>query len=73
MDFLLLLMGYEEVKKLYKKEFHKSLRNSWIANILNDHGKTHNKAASRKGNYKYPCPKDVKPKLTKILKELQMI
>ena len=66
-------MGYAEAKELYKKKYDKSLKNSWIANILSDHGKTHNKAPSRKGNYKYPCPKDVRLKLTKILKELKMI
>ena len=66
-------MGYIEAKELYKKKHNRSLKNSWIANVLSDHGKTHKKAPSRKGNYKYPCPKDVKPKLTKILKELEMI
>jgi len=66
-------MGYAEAKEQYKKKHDKTLKNSWIANILSDHGKTNGKAPSRKGDYKYPCPKDVRPKLTKILKELKMI
>ena len=66
-------MSYTEAKVQYKKKHKKSLKNSWIANVLSDHGKTSHKSPSRKGNYKYPCPSDVKPKLEKVLKELKMI
>lgn len=66
-------MGYAEARELYKKKHNKTLKNSWIANILSDNGKTHGKSPSRKGAYKYPCPNNVRPKLTKILKELKMI
>ena len=66
-------MGYAEARESYKKKYNKALKNSWISNILSDHGKTHGKSPARKGDYKYPCPNDVKPKLEKILKELKMI
>ncbi len=66
-------MGYAEAIELYKKRHNKALKNSWIAHVLSDHGKTHCKSATRKGDYKYPCPNEVRPKLEKILKELKMI
>lgn len=66
-------MGYAEARELYKKKHDKAMKNSWIANVLSDHGKTNGKSPARKGDYKYPCPKDVRPKLEKILKELKMI
>lgn len=66
-------MGYAEARNLYKQRHNKVLKNSWIAHVLGDHGKTHSKSPTRKGNYKYPCPDEVRPKLEKILKELKMI
>ncbi|PHY08245.1 MAG: hypothetical protein CK527_07130 [Nitrosarchaeum sp.] len=66
-------MGYAEARELYKQRHYKVLKNSWIANVLGDHGKTSRKSITRKGNYKYPCPDDVRLKLEKILKELKMI
>ena len=66
-------MGYAEVREAYKKKYSKILKNSWIAQVLNDHGKTRSKSPARKGDYKYPCPDEVRPKLEKILKELKMI
>ena len=66
-------MSYAEARELFKKQYNKNLRNSWIAHVRNDHGKTHGKSPTRKGDYKYPCPKDVRPKLEKLLKELKMI
>ena len=66
-------MGYAEAKELYKKKHNKALKNSWIANVLSDHGKTNGKSPSRKGDYKYPCPPSERLKLEKILKELKMI
>ena len=66
-------MGYAEARELYKKKHNKALKNSWIANILSDHGKTHGKSPARKGDYKYPCPDNVRPKLEKILNGLKMI
>ncbi len=66
-------MSYAEAKELYKKKHNKSLKNSWVAHVLSDHGKTHGKSPARKGDYKYPCPNDVRSKLEKILKELKMI
>jgi len=66
-------MGYAEVQKLYKKRHGKFAKSSWIANILNDHGKTRMKSPARKGDYKYPCPAEERSKLEKILKELGMI
>ena len=41
--------------------------------MLSDHGKTHGQSSARKGDYKYPCPNDVRPKLEKVLKELKML
>ena len=66
-------MGYQEVHDLYKKRFGKHVKNSWIANVLSDHGKTKGKSPNRKGPYKYPCPAEVRPNLEKILKELKML
>ena len=66
-------MGYAEAKEVYKTKYGKTLRNSWIAHVLDIHGKTRRKAPSRKGDYKYPCPSNVRPKLEKILKEQKMI
>ena len=66
-------MGYAEAKETYKKKHGRSLKNSWIAHILSDNGKTSRKSESRKGDYKYSCHTDVRPKLEKILKELKMI
>ena len=66
-------MSYAEAKVQYKKKHKKSLKNSWIAHVLSDHGKTNSKSPARKGDYKYPCPNDVRAKLEKILKELKML
>ena len=66
-------MGYAEAKEAYKKKHGKVLKNSWIAQILNENGKTKRQSSARKGDYKYPCPDDVRPKLEKVLKELKMI
>ncbi len=66
-------MGYKEARELYKQKHSKALKNSWIAHVLSDHGKTHGKSPARKGGYKYPCPDEIRPKLEKILKELKMI
>ena len=66
-------MGYAEARELYKKKHGKALKNSWIAQVLSEHGKTRSISPTRKGDYKYPCPNDARPKLEKILKELKMI
>ena len=66
-------MGYVEVREDYKKKYSKSLKNSWIAHVLSNSGKTRGRAPSRRGDYKYPCPSDVRPKLEKILKDQKMI
>lgn len=67
------MMGYKEARELYKKKHGKTAKNSWIAQIRAEHGKTSGPSPNRKGDYKYPCPKEDKPKLTKLLKELKMI
>ena len=66
-------MSYAEAKELYKKKHNKALKNSWVAHVLSDHGKTSGPAHSRKGDYKYPCPPSERTKVEKILKELSMI
>jgi len=66
-------MGYKEARELYKQKHNKALKNSWIAHVLSDHGKTHGKSPARRGDYKYPCPDEIRPKLEKILKELKML
>ena len=66
-------MRYAEVRDDYKKKYFKSLKNSWIAHVLSNPGKTRGRAPSRKGDYKYPCPSDVRSKLEKILKDQKMI
>jgi len=66
-------MGYKEVRDLYKRRYGKYAKNSWIANILNEHGKIKNKSPNRKGPYKYPCPANIKSNLESVLKELKML
>lgn len=66
-------MTYKEAMELYKKKYDGNVKSSYIADILHAYGKTKRKAASRKGDLKYPCPKDIRPNLEKILKELKMI
>ncbi|MDE1729139.1 MAG: hypothetical protein KGH81_08195 [Thaumarchaeota archaeon] len=66
-------MTYKEAIDLYKKKYDGHVKSSYIADILHAHGKTKRKAASRKGDFKYPCPKDMRPNLEKILKELKML
>lgn len=66
-------MGYAEARDAYKKKYGKALKNSWIAHVLNDHGKTRGKSPTRKGDYKYPCPDDVRSNLERLLKELKML
>lgn len=66
-------MTYKEAIDAYEKKYDRHVKSSYIADILNAHGKTKRKAASRKGDLKYPCPKDMRPNLEKVLKELKMI
>ena len=66
-------MGYAEARETYKKKYGKTLRNSWIAHVLDIHGKTTRQSPARKGDYKYPCPDSVKSNLETILKSLKMI
>ena len=66
-------MGYAEARELHQKKYGKSLKNSWVTDILNVHGKTKRLSPLRKSDYKYPCPGDVRPNLEKILKALKMI
>ena len=66
-------MGYAEARDLYKKKYGKALKNSWIAHVLIDNGKTKSKSPRRKGDYKYPCPDDVRPNLERLLKDLKML
>jgi hypothetical protein len=66
-------MGYVEIKETYKKKYGLTLKNSWIAHVLSEHGKTSRKSPQRKGDYKFPCPDKVRPNLEKILKELKII
>lgn len=64
---------YKEAIDLYKKKYNGHVKSSYIADILYVYGKTKRKAASRKGDLKYPCPKNMRANLEKVLKELKMI
>ncbi|MFY9300455.1 MAG: hypothetical protein WAO91_04630 [Candidatus Nitrosotenuis sp.] len=66
-------MGYKEAQELFKKKYGITPKSSWIANVLNDHGKIKNRSPARKGNYKYPCPEKHRDKLEKVLKELKLL
>lgn len=66
-------MGYRQAQELYKKRHGKFPKSSWIAHILSDHGMTKSRSPKRKGDFKYPCPDSERPKLEKILKELDML
>ena len=67
-------MTYKEAEKLYKKYHGKVVKTCWIADVLRSYGKTKHKSWNRMGDKpKYPCPKDVRPRLEKVLKELKMI
>jgi hypothetical protein len=54
------MLGYREAREAYKKKYNKAV-------------KTSSQSPKREGDYKYPCPDEVRPKLEKILKELKMI
>ena len=66
-------MGYAEAKEVYKTKYGKTLRNLWIAHVLDIHGKTTRRSPSRDGDYKYPCPESIKSNLEDVLKSLKMI
>ncbi len=66
-------MGYREAGLEYKKRYGKLAKSTWIAQILSEHNKTSGPAASRDGEYKYPCPPSERKNLEKLLKEMKMI
>lgn len=66
-------MTYKEAHDLYKKKHGGHVKSSYIADVLNSHGKTKGKAPTRKGSYKYPCPAKVRSNLERVLKELKML
>jgi len=66
-------LGYKEIRDAYKKKYKKSIKNSYIAQVKSLHGKTKGRSPKRKGDYKYPCPAEVKPKLEKLMKDLDAI
>jgi hypothetical protein len=65
-------MSYREIIEECKKEGF-TPKTSYIAHIKNIHGKTSRTSPLRTGDYKYPCPDSVKPKLEKIMKKLDVI
>lgn len=66
-------MSYAKAIELFKEKYGTMPKSSWIADIKNEHGTTTGPAHNRTGDYKYPCPKIHRAKMTKILKELKMI
>ena len=64
---------YQEAHDLYKKKYGTHIKSSYIADVLSTHGKTKRKTPNRKGAYAYPCPKEVRSNLEKVLKELKML
>jgi len=67
-------MTYKQAQIVYEKRYDSTVKTCWIADIKSKNGKTRMKAPNRIGkNPKYPCPKEIRPKLEKILKELKMI
>jgi len=65
-------MSYREIIEECKKEGF-TPKTSYIAYIKNIHGKTARTSPLRKGDYKYPCPDYMKPKLEKVMKKLDVI
>ena len=66
-------MSYKEAQKIFKEKYGVIPKSSWIADIRSEHGKTKGPSKNRPGDYKYPCPKQHRANLTKILKSLKMI
>ena len=67
-------MTYKQAANLFKKEYGKTIKTCWIADVLRSHGKTKHKAWNRIGNDPiYPCPPEVRSRLEIILRELRMI
>lgn len=65
---------YKKAQQIFKKRYNSTVKTCWIADIKSKHGKTTRKAPNRINKKpKYPCPKEIRPKLEKILKELRMI
>ena len=64
-------MTYKEAHDLYQKKYGGHVKSSYIADVLNSHGKlTNGKSPSRKGDYKYPCPGPMRNNLEKVLEVL---
>ncbi len=66
-------MSYKEVQRIYKEQFGKTAKSSWIAQIKSENGKTSGPSPNRDGDYKHPCPDSERKRLTKVLKNLRMI
>ncbi|MBI5378274.1 MAG: hypothetical protein HZA82_06590, partial [Thaumarchaeota archaeon] len=67
-------MTYLEAQERYKKQYNKAVKTCWIADVLRSHKLTKHKAWNRIGsNPKYPCHDNIRPRLEKILQELEMI
>ena len=67
-------MTYKEAQVIFKEKYGVIPKSSWIADIRSENGKTKGKSLkTRDGDYKYPCPKQHRVNLSKILKSLKMI
>lgn len=65
-------MTYKMAQKVYRERHGMTVKTCWIANIKRKLGMTMREAPNRQGSTPTnPCPADVRPKLTAILKELR--
>jgi len=65
-------MSYKEIIDACKEKGF-TPKSSYIAHVKNLNGKPTIKSPARKGDYKYPCPDKIRPKLEKIMKKLGTI
>ena len=49
-------MSYKEVQRIYKEQFGKTAKSSWIAQIKSENGKTSGPSPNRDGDYKHHVP-----------------
>ena len=49
-------MSYKEVQRIYKEQFGKTAKSSWIAQIKSENGKTSGPSPNRDGDYKASMP-----------------
>lgn len=63
---------YKEIQEQTKKSYNFTPKTCWIADILDDHGRTKRMAPNRidENKRKHPCPPHRRDKLETIMREM---